>query len=634
VAHASFFGTDGVTCGFNDLQTAINAAPVGGTVYVRDSGAVISGPGAVISKDLRLQGSDGTCSSAGTGTATFDVQGAGRALDIDNGAVVFINRMNLRFGSTTGSGGVVRVHDGATMSMFFSSLYGGSADVDGGCLSVAGTSVTMWDSVIEGCAAGGNGGAVALDTSYLFMDGDSYIMNAAAEGNGGLLAVERSDAVLYGVLDDGHADGDGGGIWATTVIASPSNVYLHGSVLGSDADGYGGGVYVTGGTSALNMTDDSLIEGNSATGGGGVFATFWADLSMSDDATIRDNHATGTGGGVFASGSDFDFSDSAVIELNTAGAEGGGVFAEGATMTVAGAGRDTLRITGNVASGDGGGLYLWWSTMEGSDLRISANEAAVGSGGGLVADLDTDVVLSNALINGNTASTAGGVLVYDSSVALDADFSTCTPNSLGLHRTCSELRNNVADGGGGIPGRGGAVGVQSGGSFDGRELIMRGNTATATGNDLAVADDGSNALLRNALVVAASGATGTSIDINAGTLDLRSSTFADQDTAIHVRVGATAVMHRNIVADNGVGAILDGPATGNCNLSQALAESPTGTTNDVGVPSFVTGSRSDYQLAAVNPLVIDVCNAGPTADVDGKPRPSGAAFDRGAYERN
>jgi len=174
--------------------------------------------------------------------------------------------------------------------------------------------------------------------------------------------------------------------------------------------------------------------------------------------------------------------------------------------------------------------------------------------------------------------------------------------------------------------------VLSGGTFEASELMFSGNTASNVGNDVVVNNDTAIATLKNALI-ATPQSTGVAIDVRAGRLDIRSSTVADQDTGIHIHSGASAIMHRNVMAYNTVGTQIDGAATGNCNLSQSASESPSGTRNDVGTPWFVTGLRSDYQLGANNPLVIDVCDAGPIVDVDGKSRPTGLAFDRGAYER-
>ncbi len=631
-AAASLFGTDGTTCGFTDLQAAVDAAGAGGTVYVRDDG-VIQGPGATVDFDLTLQGSDASCSAAGTGTGTLFGDND-RLLEIGNGASVIVNRMNLEFGESAGPGGIVFVKDGSTLIMLGGRLHAGVSESDGGCLFAGASSVSLWDVVVEGCHAQGNGGAISLLGADLFMDSGTIARDSTSDARGGIFSVEASSLVSHGEISGGHADDWGGGIYADLVGGTSPSVVLHGALLDNDADVVAGGIYVGGNDATLTLEGDALVSGNDAASGGGIYGGNGASVTLRENVEVSDNHATtGHAGGIFVDGSDLLLEGDVVVQLNTAGTFGGGVVADLSAVTITGSGRRTLRISDNTASGNGGGLYLYQSTLEASDLLVDGNTASGSLGGGVIADFLSNAALANTIIEGNSASSAGGLLAYNSDVTLESDFEECTPSGLGFGETCSEVRDNQADASGTSLGRGGGLVAASGGSISAAGLLLTGNAAADAGNDVLVRDDGSSVALINALVVPSVSTTGVAIDVREGSLDLRSSIVADQDVGVHVHAGGSAVMHRNIVAFNSVGAVLDGVATGNCNLSQAITEAPTGTNNDVGDPVFWTGTRSDYQHDPTSTLTLDVCSAGPANDIDGKPRPSSGSYDRGAYER-
>ncbi len=177
------------------------------------------------------------------------------------------------------------------------------------------------------------------------------------------------------------------------------------TIAGGDG-GTGGGIANWG---ADLTVQNSVITGNDAVWGGGVFSTSYAGYSgysgyagyagtgsvTLQRCIVTENAAgslyNGGGGGVFVDGMPLIIADS-VIARNTAYfTDGGGVVVARAfgdiTATIS-----ASEITGNTANGDGGGVFVTsrlfgdagQATLEVTDSTISGNTAG-GNGGGLSA---------------------------------------------------------------------------------------------------------------------------------------------------------------------------------------------------------------------------------------------------------
>ena len=154
---------------------------------------------------------------------------------------------------------------------------------------------------------------------------------------------------------------------------------------------FGGGIHVHG---TLRLRD-SVVTGNQAGGGGGIFNGGFLFLS---NTRVEGNMATASGGGIYNGG---------VLEavetdlLNNQAGSGGGIYNVGNLK----AQRSTIR--GNTTQYGGGGILN--STIGVSDLEYTTiNENASHNGGGI--RNFGRLTLENSTVSGNTGKLGGGVL--------------------------------------------------------------------------------------------------------------------------------------------------------------------------------------------------------------------------------
>ncbi len=267
--------------------------------------------------------------------------------------------------------------------------------------------------------------------------------------NGG--AVNGNDAIGLTVVNCdvyGNLAEIGGGILFGAVGGSLIDSVVRDNVAGS----FGGGIYAEGPVEVLRSTVAGNVAGDS---GGGIGVGSQQTLTL-DEAGVSDNQAI-LGGGLFTF--------------------------EGATIDA-----DALTsLTGNLATGAGGGVYLWaadWSgaTIEGNDV-ITGDPLVPGLGGGVyvfdggtlsdvvvqtnTADsgagalLRGDVVLNAAVLTDNVAADdAGGAYLLEATVTADTD---------------TEVSDNeAADRGGGVVVLDGGW---TGGTIEGNDAFFGGGMA-------------------------------------------------------------------------------------------------------------------------------------------------------------
>lgn len=229
---------------------------------------------------------------------------------------------------------------------------------------------------------------ISVDQRDLVVDGITLTGGNTIE-NGGNIKIVGDPSTVYSlvltgstIIENGHADGEGGGVYAedTYVVVDTGA-----AIQNNDADGNGGGIAVYRNPNIyVHMINN--VDGNlSAAGdGGGVYAS---DASMCLWRT-EDNEATfGNGGGAFFTGSLLPlYWTLGPMTANYAGLDGGATYLDGGLQYSQG------EYTSNAANGDGGAFRVTNSTALALQRSTTiASNNAQGDGGALHADADSGV---------------------------------------------------------------------------------------------------------------------------------------------------------------------------------------------------------------------------------------------------
>ncbi len=172
-------------------------------------------------------------------------------------------------------------------------------------------------------------------------------------------------------------------------------------------------------TGQLYITDSLDIQGPGAAAltvsGNNASRVFYL-YSNSQELDVRIAGLTITGGNETIGAGIVNFDEDLTLENviitgNAASGDGGGLWADGFNMNL------TIRnttISGNTAGSDGGGIYVedTGGPLLIENSVISGNEATGGGGGIYFYDPDNDVTIRNTTISGNTAYIGGGTYLY------------------------------------------------------------------------------------------------------------------------------------------------------------------------------------------------------------------------------
>jgi CSLREA domain-containing protein len=144
------------------------------------------------------------------------------------------------------------------------------------------------------------------------------------------------------------------------------------------------------------------------------------------------------------------------LQGNTSAAHGGAIACAGTTLTIL-----NSTFSGNTATTDGGAIWTSAVTLVVSSSTLTGNEAQTDDGGGIAADDDGTLSLTNSTVSGNRADDLGGGLYTDGAATIVG--STISGNEAGdsgggiqaitdspVELTNSSLSGNraVEDGGG------------------------------------------------------------------------------------------------------------------------------------------------------------------------------------------
>lgn len=414
-------------------------------------------------------------------------------------------------------------------------------------------------------------------------DGDTlYLAEGRYTGTGAAVITLTKSITLYGGWD-----GAAGGPVARDPDAHPTTL---------DGENHRRVVYIEG---PINPVLDGLILTNgNATGlggystvdaGGGVYMR-GSRAHINNCVIVGNTSPGGTGGGLFILGSDARVENSLVMS-NTA-RWGGGARAVSRSPVFR-----HNRFISNTAD-FGGGLYLMWTTtalVEGNLFRGNGS-----SNGGAIYLSAAGATIEGNVVENNRGGLGGGIGI----------------NSGGrpVRIWGNRIWGNRASSGGGIA-------IVNNRTTRVVNNILAHNTATRRGSGLYLRDAVS-ALLHDT-IAQNHGGDGAGLFLMRAQAALTNTILVSHTVGISVSVGSTATLEATLWGSGiwanehdwgGSGTVL------------------TGTVNVRDDPAFVDPDGGDYHILPDSAARDAGVDAGITTDIDGDPRPHGAAPDIGADE--
>src|SRR3569623_1908329 len=236
---------------------------------------------------------------------------------------------------------------------------------------------------------------------------------------GGGISIAGSLVLNACTVRDNHADDNGGGI----SMSGGSFTLTASDVTNNDAIGQGGGIFIDAGTTTARI-DSSTIAGNQAgSAGEGISHVSGTPLASCFSRITGNtlNSASNTlGGGSNTQDGPLTVSDS-TISGNKAFFAGGIIVrrnSQPSTLVL-----ERSLISGNTATSDGGGVFVFGGTLVGTNSTIAYNLAGTATGGGMsiqnTGAFSAFVALTHTTVAFNrSSSNGGGITLISGSLSL------------------------------------------------------------------------------------------------------------------------------------------------------------------------------------------------------------------------
>ena len=259
---------------------ASGGADAGGGALYLEGATVVKITGTLFSRNTSGTGGgaiahNGALTMAITGSSFLDNTGSAGGAIILSDAAVLTMRSSTFSGNTGGSGGAIHAGTGAVLNLTGNKFTENRA-TNGGAIGIFGlvgaaAKANLSGNLFQANVAEGSGGAVAaFDDSVFTSKGDKFIGNVALTGQGGGVYLDNKGGIfITGSLFQSNVAGNnsGGGL-----LIGESATLTGLKVLDniSGPGGRGGGLRV-GGAGITVVITKSLITGNVASDGGGIF---------------------------------------------------------------------------------------------------------------------------------------------------------------------------------------------------------------------------------------------------------------------------------------------------------------------------------------------------------------------------
>ena len=414
---------------------------------LRDSGHVL-----VVQKGATLTIKDSSGNNSGRITGGYSKDGSG---------IYVYGTLNFEGGTVTGnnaSGNGAGIYvKGGTVNFSGGVISDNKAERYGaGIFCCENSTLNITGGTIRNNSAALDGGGIHLNNSVAAVE-NAEINNNSAKNGGGLFVTSGSTCTLTdSFVSADKANERGGGI----SVQGKSTLEIKDSTVSSNSASYDGGGIYTCESSVLTM-DGTAVQKNNAKWGAGIYLR----KSKTDikNAEISGNNASDAGGGVFVIESKSNTISDSTIQFNSASSEAGGIkVSDNASIDATGCtiGKNTAKTGGGIVlleashfedciikenkttgqynypafTGCGGGVWIniGENKLVRFDRTVFLNNTASGSGGGILAQGNGQLVLHECDVKGNHADleTGGIKLFYTKTAFLGAEIRQNTAKSL------------------------------------------------------------------------------------------------------------------------------------------------------------------------------------------------------------
>ena len=407
-------GTPG-SCTEAALETALSG---GGTVSFNCGGS------ATITLTSQKTINSNTTINGG-GQITLSGGGSTRLFNLQNGASLTLQNITLQSGYSSSDGGAIYVERLSTLTLTNSAINNSTA-ANGGAIALNG-----WGS--------SDAGGTLIVTNSSFSGNLSTAAALAGGGNGGgaLYITGGSTATMSGSTFTGNLSVNGGGIHILGANLTVSDTTFTGNVANNSAGGGGGGAIYVDGTKNFNGTIDisaSTFTNNQSNQLGGAIFSFpeGTGSTLIDQSLFEGNSATGAG-------------------------QGGAIYHQSATSNGPLNISNSTFMNNNAHATDGSassGGALWLldapvtitsSTFAGNDATTPiplADDDWRRGFGGAIRTSDATTIVNSTLVN-NTAGFVGGAIAGPASVRNSIIANNDGDNPWDIQENCTEeLTNN------------------------------------------------------------------------------------------------------------------------------------------------------------------------------------------------